>query len=69
MGIISLNLMNYLGRMVLSVSIISIYHIMVLSVSLYSRNLKTVTYGTESVSFIAPEIWSIVCQELKNYQL
>ena len=69
MGIISLNLMNYLGRMVLSVSIISIYHIMVLSVSLYSRNLKTVTYGTESVSFIAPEIWSIVSQELKNYQL
>ena len=35
---------------------------------LYSRNLKTVTYGTESVSFMAPKIWSIVPQELKNSQ-
>ena len=35
---------------------------------LYSRNPKTVTYGTESVSFVAPKIWSIVPQELKNYQ-
>ena len=26
---------------------------------LYGRNPKTVTYGTESVSFMAPKIWSI----------
>ena len=32
---------------------------------LYSRNPKTVT---ESVSFMAPKIWSIVLQELKNCQ-
>ena len=35
---------------------------------LYSRNPKTVAYGTESVSFMAPETWSIVPQELKNSQ-
>ena len=35
--------------------------------NLYSRNPKRVTYGTESVSFMAPKIWSIVPQELKNY--
>ena len=35
---------------------------------LYSRNPKTVVYGTESVSFMAPKIWSIVPQELKNSQ-
>ena len=35
---------------------------------LYSRNPKTVTYGTESVSFKAPEIWSLVSQESKNFQ-
>ena len=34
---------------------------------LYCRNPKTVTYGTESVSFMVPKIWSIVPQELKNY--
>ena len=34
----------------------------------YSRNPKTVTCGTESVSFMATRIWSIVHQELKNYQ-
>ena len=27
---------------------------------LYRRNPKTVAYGTESVSFMAPKIWSIV---------
>ena len=36
---------------------------------LYSRNSKTVAYGTESVLFMAPKIWSIVPQELKNSQL
>ena len=35
---------------------------------LYSRNPKTVAYGSESVSFMAPKIWSIVPQELKNSQ-
>ena len=35
---------------------------------LYSKNFKTMVYGTESVSFMAPEIWSIVPQELKNSQ-
>ena len=35
---------------------------------LYSRIPKTVAYGTESVSFMAPKIWSIVPQELKNSQ-
>ena len=35
---------------------------------LYSRNPKTVAYETESVSFKAPKIWSIVPQELKNSQ-
>ena len=35
---------------------------------LYSRNPKTVAYGTESVSFMAPKIWSIAPQELKNSQ-
>ena len=29
---------------------------------------KTVAYGTESVSFMAPKIWPIVPQELKNSQ-
>ena len=33
---------------------------------LYNRNPKTVAYGTESVSHMAPKIWSIVSQELKN---
>ena len=35
---------------------------------LYSRNPKTVTYGTESVLFMTPKIWSIVPLELKNSQ-
>ena len=35
---------------------------------LYSRNPKTVAYGAESVSFMAPKIWSIVPQELRNSQ-
>ena len=34
---------------------------------LYSRNPKTVAYGTESVSSMAPKIWSIVPQELKSF--
>ena len=34
----------------------------------YSRNPKTVTCGTETVSFMATKIWSTVPQGLKNYQ-
>ena len=30
---------------------------------LYSKNLKTVTYGTGSISFMTSKIWSIVPQE------
>ena len=33
---------------------------------LYGRNPKTVTYGTESVSIMAPKVCSIVPQELKK---
>ena len=33
---------------------------------LYSRNPKTVTYGTETISFLAPKIWAIVPQNIKN---
>ena len=33
---------------------------------LYSRNPKTVACGTESVSFMAPKIWSMRPQESKN---
>ena len=29
---------------------------------LYSENPKTVMYGTESISFLAPKIWSVVPQ-------
>ena len=32
------------------------------------ENSKTVAYGTESVSFMAPKIWSIMPQDLKNSQ-
>ena len=33
---------------------------------LYSRNPKTVRYGTETISFLAPKIWAIVPQNTKN---
>ena len=33
---------------------------------LYSRNPKTVRYGTESISFLAPKIWAIVPQNITN---
>ena len=32
---------------------------------LYSRNPKTVRYGTETVSYIAPKIWSKVQNTIK----
>ena len=33
---------------------------------LYSRNPKTVRYGTETISSLAPKIWTIVPQNIKN---
>ena len=33
---------------------------------LYSRNLKTVRYGTETISFLALKIWAIAPQNIKN---
>ena len=36
---------------------------------LYSRNPKTVRYGTETMSFLAPKIWAIVLQSIKNAPL
>ena len=84
MEIISLNLMNYWRRIVLSVFIIEIFKRWLLRFKLlnglspqimnvfqikspapyylkdknelYSRNPKTVAYGTESVSFMTPKI-------------
>ena len=32
---------------------------------LYSRNHKTVRYGTETVSYIVPKIWSKVPETIK----
>ena len=34
----------------------------------YSKNPKMVTYETESISFLAPKIWLIVPQEIKNFK-
>ena len=34
---------------------------------LYSRNPKTVKYGTETISLLAPKIWAIVPQNIKNF--
>ena len=36
---------------------------------LYSRNPKTVRYGTETMSFLAPKIWAIVLQSIKTAPL
>ena len=33
---------------------------------LYSRNPKTVRYGAETISFLAPKIWAIAPQNIKN---
>ena len=33
---------------------------------LYSRNPRTVKYGTETISYLAPKIWSIVPQTIKE---
>ena len=36
------------------------------SSELYSRNPKTVKYGTETISYLAPKIWSLVPNAIKN---
>ena len=33
---------------------------------LYARNPKTVRYGTETVSFLSPKIWSLIPQNIKD---
>ena len=33
---------------------------------LYSRNPRTVKYGTETISYFAPKVWSIVTQPIKE---
>ena len=33
---------------------------------LYARNPKTVRYGTETVSFLSPKIWSLIPQNIKG---
>ena len=33
---------------------------------LYSRNLKRVKYGTETISYLAPKIWSLVPNAIKS---
>ena len=33
---------------------------------LYSRNPRIVKYGTETISYLAPKIWSIVPQSIKE---
>ena len=33
---------------------------------LYATNPKTVRYGTETVSFLSPKIWSLVPQNIKD---
>ena len=33
---------------------------------LYARNPKTVRYGTETISFLSPKIWSLIPQNIKD---
>ena len=33
---------------------------------LYARNPKTVRYGTETISFLAPKIWALILKNLKH---
>ena len=33
---------------------------------LYARNPKTVRYGTETISFLSPKIWSSIPQNIKD---
>ena len=34
--------------------------------NLLSRNVKTVRYGKESISYLAPQIWNLVPKDIKN---
>ena len=34
-----------------------------------TRNVKTVSYGTETLAHIGPKIWSIVPNDFKNFSL
>ena len=34
--------------------------------TLISRNVKTVYYGTESISYLAPKIWELFPKEIKK---
>jgi len=34
--------------------------------TLISRNVKTVYYGTESISYLAPKIWELIPIDIKN---
>ena len=36
---------------------------------LYSRNLKAVKYGTETISYLAPKTWSLVSNAIKSSKL
>ena len=33
---------------------------------LISRNVKTVYYGTESISYLAPKVWELIPTDIKN---
>ena len=33
---------------------------------LYGRNPKNVWYGTETISFLSPKIWSLIRQKIKD---
>ena len=33
---------------------------------LYSRNPKTVRYGTETIYFLSPKIWALIPQNIKK---
>ena len=35
---------------------------------LFSRNGKTVSYGTKSISALAPKIWNLVPPQIRNSQ-
>ena len=36
---------------------------------LYARNPKTVRYGTETMSFLSPKIWSLIPQNIPPYRV
>ena len=33
---------------------------------LYARNLRTVRYGTETISFLSPKIWALLTQNINT---